>query len=385
MFLKTFGRRIINSPALTRYNTLFTAPMVKFQRRFKSHDAGANEDHNPHELPSHGYYGTAEDDYMKLVLTLMLLPMGYYVFHQLQRFRDEADIRKLPQHLKVVDYYKAAADEIAGILEDEEHDDGSLGPLFVRLAWHASGTYDKGTNKGGSNGATMRFEPESSDPANAGLDLARERLEEVHKKFPGMSKADLWTLAACVAITEMGGPVIKWHPGRKEFDGTYVPPNGRLPDGSKGADHIRDVFYRMGFKDQEIVALAGAHALGRCHPERSGYKNPWTRAPTTFSNEYFKQLLETKWTKKNWDGPTQFEDPTGELMMLPADLAFIEDPEFKKYVVRYSKDEELFFKDFAKAFQKLLELGVDIHKSAPPVTYGDGTPPGPNRPTWSYW
>ena len=46
---------------------------------------------------------------------------------------------------------------------------------------------------------------------------------------------------------------------------------GRLPDGALGADHIRDIFGRMGFSDQEIVALSGAHALGRCHPDRSGF------------------------------------------------------------------------------------------------------------------
>ena len=51
---------------------------------------------------------------------------------------------------------------------------------------------------------------------------------------------------------------------------------------------IRDIFYRMGFNDQEIVALAGAHALGRCHADRSGFDGPWTRSPTTFSNDYFK-------------------------------------------------------------------------------------------------
>ena len=43
------------------------------------------------------------------------------------------------------------------------------------------------------------------------------------------------------------------------------PPNGRLPDGDKGAQHMRDVFYKMGFDDQEITALVGAHALGKCH------------------------------------------------------------------------------------------------------------------------
>jgi cytochrome c peroxidase len=82
---------------------------------------------------------------------------------------------------------------------------------------------------------------------------------------------------------------------------------------------LREVFYRMGLNDQEIVALLGAHALGRCHTDRSGYTGPWTRAPTTFSNEYFRLLIETKWVKKNWKGPLQYENADGgDLMMLPS-------------------------------------------------------------------
>lgn len=62
---------------------------------------------------------------------------------------------------------------------------GSWGPIFVRLAWHASGTYNQFDNNGGSNGATMRFSPEKDWDANAGLGLARDRLESVKKQFPG--------------------------------------------------------------------------------------------------------------------------------------------------------------------------------------------------------
>jgi cytochrome c peroxidase len=51
----------------------------------------------------------------------------------------------------------------------------------------------------------------------------------------------------------------------------------------------------MGFNDQEIVALSGAHALGRCHRDRSGFDGPWSHSPTTFSTEYFRLLLEEKW------------------------------------------------------------------------------------------
>jgi catalase (peroxidase I) len=54
-------------------------------------------------------------------------------------------------------------------------------------------------------------------------------------------------------------------------------------------DHLRIIFNRMGFNDQEIVALSGAHALG-CHTDRSGFEGPWQFSPTTFSNEYFRLL-----------------------------------------------------------------------------------------------
>jgi cytochrome c peroxidase len=65
----------------------------------------------------------------------------------------------------------------------------------------------------------------------------------------------------------MGGPQIAWRPGRSDAaDGKQCPPDGRLPDATKDQRHVRDIFYRMGFNDQEIVALCGAHALGKCHP-----------------------------------------------------------------------------------------------------------------------
>jgi cytochrome c peroxidase len=123
----------------------------------------------------------------------------------------------------------------------------------------------------------------------------------------------------------------------------------------------------MGFNDQEIVALAGAHALGRCHTDRSGFDGPWTFSPTTFSNDYFKNLTNQKWDAKKWSGPKQFEDTSKSLMMLPADLALIQDQEFKKYVDIYARDGDRFFQDFSKAFVKLQELGVDLHSV--PITF----------------
>eukprot|EP00878_Enallax_costatus_P046014 GHUV01055582.1.p1 GENE.GHUV01055582.1~~GHUV01055582.1.p1 ORF type:complete len:153 (-),score=33.92 GHUV01055582.1:18-476(-) len=143
---------------------------------------------------------------------------------------------------------------------------------------------------------TCRWAPESNHAANAGLQVARELLEPIKKQFPWISYADLWTLAGATAVEAMGGPTIPWRPGRKDHDdGTYCPPDMRLPDAGKGAPHVRDIFGRMGMDERETVALIGAHCLGRCHTDRSGYNGPWTNAPTTFSNLYFQELVNNKW------------------------------------------------------------------------------------------
>lgn len=255
--------------------------------------------------------------------------------------------------------------------DDAKRGDGtSIAPTLIRLAWHASGTYSIFDKTGGSNGGTMRFAPESKWGANNGLSEARAFLEPIQKAF-GLSCADTWTLAGVTAVEMMGGPKIAWRQGRTDAsEKSLAPlPDGRLPNANMGCvastmSHVRDIFGRMGFNDREIVALSGAHALGRCHTEASGFWGPWTRAETTFSNEYFRLLLEETWTVKKthkgkpWTGPMQFESKDGELMMLPSDLYLIQDPKFREFVELYAKDEEQFFQDFSKAFGKLLELGV---------------------------
>jgi len=171
-------------------------------------------------------------------------------------------------------------------------------------------------------------------------------------------------LAGIVAIKEMEGPEIPFKPGRTDYvDETKLPPRGRLPDGSKGGDHLRQVFYRMGFNDQEIVALSGAHNLGRCHSDRSGFEGAWVPNPTRFSNSYFRLMVSMDWKEKTLkNGVKQFvnvdEDTGTELMMLPSDLALRDDKEFRKWVDLYAKDKERFFEDFSKAFGKLVELGL---------------------------
>mmetsp|Transcript_6262 Transcript_6262/g.20041 ORF Transcript_6262/g.20041 Transcript_6262/m.20041 type:complete len:334 (+) Transcript_6262:3-1004(+) len=125
-------------------------------------------------------------------------------------------------YAKLADAYVAdIRRELALLMDNPSWDDGSLAPVLIRLAWHSSGTYDKASGTGGSNGAGMRFDAEASDCENAGLHTARAFLEPVKKKFPGISYSDLWVLAAYVGIEHTGGPSIAFRPGRVDWEGEH--------------------------------------------------------------------------------------------------------------------------------------------------------------------
>ena len=267
----------------------------------------------------------------------------------------------LPVSAKSAPDYAGAKSALQELITKDEN----IGPTMVRLAWHSSGTYDKMSKTGGNGGGTIRFKEELAHGGNAGLDKMVAKLEPIHAKFPDVSYADLYVLAGATAI-EAAGVKVPFKAGRVDaMDPSAVTPDGRLPDASKGNDPQKtaaalrkDVFYRMGFNDQEIVVLSGAHSLGRCHPDASGYSGPWSPTPTMLNNYYFNLLLSLPWTIKEWDGPMQFEDPSGKLMMLPSDLVLIQDKAFRPYVKQYAKDNALFIKDFTAAYTKLTELGT---------------------------
>jgi L-ascorbate peroxidase len=163
----------------------------------------------------------------------------------------------------------------------------NCGPLFVRLAWHDSGTFDKGVEgewpaAGGAIGS-IRFEPEIKHGANKGLAGAVKLLEPIKEANPEMSYADIYQMASARAIALAGGPVINMKYGRIDATAPEMcSPEGNLPDaeagpnGEYGTDtgtastrdtspnnHLRKVFYRMGLNDEEIVALSGAHTFGK--------------------------------------------------------------------------------------------------------------------------
>jgi L-ascorbate peroxidase len=218
-------------------------------------------------------------------------------------------------------------------------------PIMLRLAWHDAGTYDVNTKTGGANGS-IRNDEELAHDANNGLKIAIDFCENVKSKLPKITYADLYQLAGVVAVEITGGPTIDFVPGRK--DSKVSPKAGRLPDARKGSPHLRDIFYRMGLQDKDIVALSGAHTLGRAHPERSGFDGPWTSEPLKFDNSYFVELL-----KGESEG----------LLKLPTDRALLDDTDFRKFVELYAKDEDAFFKDYAGSHKKLSELGFSQKSS----------------------
>ncbi|SCV03529.1 LANO_0G04676g1_1 [Lachancea nothofagi CBS 11611] len=271
---------------------------------------------------------------------------------------------------KPEDYQKVYNAIALKIREEDEYDNYiGYGPVLVRLAWHISGTWEKNDNSGGSFGGTYRFKKEMNDPSNKGLQNGFKFLGPVLEQFPWISHGDLYTLGGVTAIQEMQGPKIPWRAGRVDEPEDKTPDNGRLPDASRDADYVRKFYTRMNFGDREVVALLGAHALGKTHYKNSGFEGPWGAATNVFSNEYYVNLLNEHWKlNKNEAGQMQYDSDKG-YMMLPTDMALIQDPKYLKFVKEYANNQDAFFKDFVKAFSKLIENGIEFPKDIKATTF----------------
>ena len=244
----------------------------------------------------------------------------------------------------------------------------NCGPILIRLSWHDAGVFSNGSLKGGCPNAVMRFTDsgEGTFEANAGLtDVAIGLLKPIADKYVTagvISNADLWALAANVAIEFMGGPHVVTRFGRpdaKDSGESVESQVGRLPDGDKGVSHIREVFAPKGFDDRDIVALSGGHTVGGCKQQRSGFDGLWTEAPLVFDNSYFTDLLEKTYRPETVEatGCPQHRSDKGTIMLI-SDLALLEDAAFKSVVEEYAADQSRFFADFVSAWTRLQENGV---------------------------
>ncbi len=183
---------------------------------------------------------------------------------------------------------------ILDMMNDASFDHGSVAPRVLRYAFHASGHWDPvGTPVGGSNGGSIRLEPERSYDENVGFDHVETELLAIAGDFPECSAADIFVLAGYLAVQQLGGPTIPFCPGRVDFPegsgATSCPMAGRLPHEDYSPTQLRETFGRMGCDDRCIVALIGAHSVGYTHPEISGFPNvPWVDTPFDFDNKVSK-------------------------------------------------------------------------------------------------
>lgn len=217
------------------------------------------------------------------------------------------------EELKKLDVPALKADLTALMTQSQDWwpaDWGHYGGLFIRMTWHAAGSYRVADGRGGAGTGNQRFAPLNSWPDNANLDKARRLLWPIKKKYGNkVSWADLLAYAGTIAYESMGlktfgfafGRADIWHPeidiywgSENEFlapseqryedlnDATtlenplaavhmgliYVNPEGvnGNPDPIKTAAHVRETFARMAMNDEETVALtAGGHTVGKAH------------------------------------------------------------------------------------------------------------------------
>ncbi|MEJ5266098.1 MAG: catalase/peroxidase HPI [Bacteroidales bacterium] len=244
---------------------------------------------------------------------------------------------------KQLDYY-ALKKDLEKLMTDSQDwwpaDFGHYGPLFIRMSWHAAGTYRIGDGRGGASGGLQRFAPLNSWPDNVNLDKARRLLWPIKQKYGNkISWADLLVLAGNVAMETMGfktfgfgagredvwepdesiywGSETEWLSDKHRYTGErdlenplaavqmgliYVNPEGPggNPDPVAAARDIKETFSRMGMNLEETVALiAGGHTFGKAH----GQGDPKLMGPEPEAAELEQQGLGWKYNYKSGKGP----------------------------------------------------------------------------------
>jgi catalase-peroxidase len=258
--------------------------------------------------------------------------------------------------------YEGVKRDLTALMTDSKPwwpaDYGHYGPFFIRMAWHAAGTYRVSDGRGGSSSGAQRFAPLNSWPDNANLDKARRLLWPIKQKYGNaLSWADLLVLTGNVALESMGfktfgfaggredifependvywGTEAEWLGDQDRYSGDryleqplaashmgliYVNPEGPRgqPDPEGAAHDIRVTFGRMAMNDEETVALiAGGHTFGKCHGAANSAMGPepegadiaaqgfgWTNTNGTGSGgDTMTSGLEGAWTPDpiQWD------------------------------------------------------------------------------------
>ena len=313
-------------------------------------------------LSSNSSTGTSNKDWWPNQLNLNIL-------HQHDSKSDPMDEDfDYEEEFKKLDYQSLKQD-LNDLMTDSQDwwpaDYGHYGPFFIRMTWHAAGTYRTGDGRGGGGTGAQRFAPLNSWPDNGNLDKARRLLWPIKQKYgKQISWADLLILAGNVAIESMGGKTFGFGGGRADiwapeedinwgaekewltnerYTGErdlanplgavqmgliYVNPQGPdgNPDPKASAVDIRETFARMAMNDEETVALvAGGHTFGKGHgagpdtnvgtePEGAGIEEMGLGWTSTFASgkgsDTITSGFEGAWTAN----PTQWDNGYFDLL-----------------------------------------------------------------------
>lgn len=213
--------------------------------------------------------------------------------------------------------------------------DSRSAATLLRLAFHDAGTFIKANNTGGANGS-VRFELDSI--ANAGLAPGVQFLQRVQRELTAqgivVSWADLMHLAGAAGVKFAGGPNIAASIAMGRKDAAVADPglDTTLPRPDHDAPTQRKLFADKGLTTQDLVALSGAHSIGRSRVTPP--IGPMTRNARQFGNHYFVELMN--------GGGAFFSDKS-----------LLEDPETALWVGKYAANNALFFRDFTAAYLKL--------------------------------
>ncbi|CAG9334324.1 unnamed protein product [Blepharisma stoltei] len=211
-------------------------------------------------------------------------------------------------------------------------------PLYLRIAFHDAGTFDKFTNTGGPNGSILNATELARDE-NKGISTVKDVYLNIKTSFPSVSLADIIQIGGYVSVSASGGPVMPFRFGRADCTASTADTDGRIPDPS--SKNVRAIFRSMGFNDIETVALSGAHTLGGLRfvgPQLI----PFTNQPLVFSNKYYQLLLQAQ---------------QQGLARLISDSFLVMDPALLAIVQSFANNNDLFFSEYSKAHVKLSELG----------------------------
>lgn len=288
---------------------------------------------------------------------------------------------------------KALKEDLTSLMTDSQDwwpaDYGHYGALFIRMAWHSSGTYRTYDGRGGASTGSQRFAPLNSWPDNGNLDKARRLLWPIKQKYGSqISWADLMVLTGNVAMESMGFKTFGFGGGRADVwepeEDIYWGPETQWLDDQRysgdrelatplGAVQMGLIYVNPEAAPLEQMGLGwiNSHGTGKGgDTTTAGFEGAWTVNPTQWDMGYFDVLLGYDWEQttsasghiqwtptasSNADQPAAAHDAsrTEPLMMTTADMALKLDPEYAKISNHFHNHPDEFADAYARAWFKL--------------------------------